>query len=68
MASGIPGDVAALAAGMVYSIMDSGANLTESDPAYGLYRAASRKVKSWEIAGTDGVLLALLNPDLPPPG
>lgn len=58
--SGIPGDMTATAAGMVYSILDSGANLTASDPVYGLYRATARKVNEWEAHGTDGVLLSLL--------
>lgn len=44
---------------MVYSILDSGANLTASDLAYGLYRATARQVNAWETHGTDGLLLSL---------
>lgn len=56
----MPGDVAAEAASRVYSIFESGSNLTASDAAYGLFRAASRKVDEWEHQGGYGYLLELL--------
>lgn len=56
----MPGDVTATAAGLVYSIVDTGKNLTTANPAFGLHRAVSRKVSAWEHHGTDGYLLGLL--------
>lgn len=56
----VPGDVAATAVGLVYSLVDSGSNLTATDPAYGLHRAASLRLGQWEENGTNGLLLQLL--------
>ena len=57
----MPGDVTATAVGQVYSLMDTGNNLTTTDPAYGLHRAASLKLAAWEEKGsTDGYVLWLL--------
>lgn len=57
----VPGDVTATAVGQVYSLMDTGKNLTATDPAYGLHRAASLKLVAWEERGsTDGYVLWLL--------
>lgn len=51
----------ATAVGQVYSLMDTGTNLTAADPAYGLHRAASLKLGAWEEKGdTDGYVLWLL--------
>ncbi|CAM9750393.1 unnamed protein product [Pylaiella littoralis] len=59
--TGVPGDVTATAVGLAYSLIDTGKNLTVSDPAYGLHRAASLKLNAWEErGGTDGFLLGLL--------
>lgn len=60
MSSIVPGDVTATAVGLVYNLVDSGKNLTVSDPAYGLHRAASLKLNAWEERGTDGFVLGLL--------
>lgn len=57
---GVPGDVMATALSTVYSITESGANLTVSDPAYSLYRTVSRKMIAWEHHGTNGLLLSIL--------
>lgn len=61
MSSVVPGDVTATAVGLVYSLMNTGNNLTAADPAYGLHRAASLKLGAWEERGsTDGYVLWLL--------
>lgn len=57
----VPGDVTATAVGQLYSLMDTGKNLTGTDPAYSLRRAASLKLGAWEERGsTDGYVLWLL--------
>eukprot|EP00903_Cladosiphon_okamuranus_P009754 g9273.t1 len=57
----VPGDVTVTAVGQVYALMDTGKNLTATDPAYGLHRAASLKLAAWEEKGsTDGYVLWLL--------
>ncbi|CBN77189.1 conserved unknown protein [Ectocarpus siliculosus] len=54
----VPGDVTATAVGLVYSLMDTGKNLTSADAAYGLHRAAALKHGAWEERGnTDGFIL-----------
>ncbi|CAM9963101.1 unnamed protein product, partial [Ectocarpus fasciculatus] len=56
--SAVPGDVSATAVGLVYSLMDTGRNLTSADAAYGLHRAAALKHGAWEERGnTDGFIL-----------
>lgn len=61
VSSVVPGDISATAVGLMYSLFDTGSNLTSSDPAYGLHRAASVRLGAWEERGTtDGVMLELL--------
>ncbi|CAN0186002.1 unnamed protein product, partial [Laminaria digitata] len=56
----VPGDVSAVTAGLVYTIVDSGSNLNATDPAYPLHRTISRKLREWEEKGTDGIVLRAL--------
>lgn len=50
--------MSANAVGLVYSLMDTGKNLTSADAAYGLHRAAALKHGAWEERGTtDGFIL-----------